>query len=491
MFSGRRVAGACDNDAGVFSSVTTRMDKQFTTQRDSIEDRASRGGDVESARGPIPGVVLLFSAGQAACSVMPVSAAGLELGRGLLPEGVPADPKMSRRHASVGFDGERFCIQDHGSQNGTYVDGQRVSGRFSSATACVLRTGDSVFLLSGDTRRHRRLSVVCRGDVVMGPALQETMAQATRAAQHGRTLHITGESGSGKEGIARTFHVGSSSQAGPFVAINCATIAAGLAERLLFGARRGAYSGAVQDTEGLVQSADGGTLFLDEIAELDPAVQAKLLRVLETREVLPLGALRPRAVNVQLCSASHRNLRVEVGSGRFREDLYFRISRPSVEVPPLRRRLEEIPFFLERALRSVDPSLTAHSSLVEACLLRHWPGNVRELLAEARGAGQVALGQAVTKVDAQHLSADAGRAIERVPDAPAVCAMAMQPQAARAGHRPPPERAQVEAALAQAQGNISAAARMLGLHRTQLKRLLEKYGMAHGRHDPSLDGEDE
>lgn len=467
------------------------MDKQSTTQRDSIDERAGRSEDLESIRGPTPGLVLLFTAGQATCLVMPLPATGLELGRGLLPDGLPADPKMSRRHACVRFDGERFAIEDHGSQNGTFVDGQRVAGKLSSATASVLRTGDSVFLLSGDTRPYRRWGVVCRGATVMGPALQETMGQATRAAQHGRTLHITGESGSGKEGIARTFHAGSSSRSGPFVAINCATITAGLAERLLFGARRGTYSGAVNDSEGLIQSADSGTLFLDEIAELDPAVQAKLLRVLETREVLPLGALRPRPVDLQLCSASHRNLRAEVSSGRFREDLYFRLSRPAVEVPPLRKRLEEIPFHIDRALRGVDASLSAHSSLIEACLLRHWPGNVRELLAEARGAAQSALGQASNKVDAQHLSAEAGQAIERAFDASPACVVAMHSPIGRAGNRTPPERAQIEAALAQAQGNISAAARLLGLHRTQLKRLLDKHGLSGGRTDPSLDGDDE
>ena len=466
-------------------------DKQTTTQRDSFDHRSGGQLDADAARGPVPGLVLLFAAGQARCTVIPLPAGGVELGRGALPDLLPTDPKMSRRHVGVGFDGERFVLHDHGSQNGSFVDGARISGRVVSATARILRAGDSVFLLSADTRRTSKLAVKLAGDMVLGPALQDAMGQASRAAQHGRTLHITGESGSGKEGIARAFHAGSSGQSGPFVAINCATIATGLAERLLFGARRGTYSGAMADSEGLIQSADGGTLFLDEIAELDPAVQAKLLRVLETREVLPLGALRPRTVNVQLCSASHRNLRSEVASGRFREDLYFRLSRPEVEVPPLRRRLEEIPTHIERTLRAVDAGLVAHSSLIETCLLRHWPGNVRELLAEVRGAAQNALGQGSPKVDASHLSADAGQAIERPSDPQPLCALAFHPAIARAGNRPPPERAQVEAALAQASGNISAAARILGLHRTQLKRVLEKYGLAGARSEPSLDADDE
>lgn len=182
---------------------------------------------------------------------------------------------------------------------------------------------------------------VLRDELVLGPSAQATFSQAMSSTKFGQTLHITGESGSGKEGLARAFHTGSPLSKGPLVALNCATIAAGVAERLLFGARRGAFSGATTDSDGLVVAADGGTLFFDEIGELDPAVQAKLLRVIETREVLPMGALKPRLVNLQLCSASHRDLRAEVAEGRFREDLFFRISRPEIVMPPLRQRIEE------------------------------------------------------------------------------------------------------------------------------------------------------
>ena len=148
----------------------------------------------------------------------------------------------------------------------------------------------------------------------------------------------------------------------PFVAVNCAAIPEGLAERLLFGARKGAYSGATADAEGYIQAANRGTLFLDEIAELDPLVQAKLLRVLETREVLPLGASRAKKVDIGICAASHRRLRDEVTAGRFREDLYFRIGRPEVQIPPLRERLDEIPWFVARELRRVDPSSRRRSA---------------------------------------------------------------------------------------------------------------------------------
>ena len=137
-------------------------------------------------------------------------------------------------------------------------------------------------------------------------------------------------------------------------------------------------------------TAHRGTLFLDELAELDPAVQPKLLRVLETREVVPLGDTRGRAIDVGLCAATLRDIPERVAQGKFREDLYYRMGRPAVRLPPLRQRREEIPFLIQRALAAVGPELDADAALVEMCLLRPWPGNVRELIGEVRRAGHTA-----------------------------------------------------------------------------------------------------
>src|SRR5262249_54200125 len=153
---------------------------------------------------------------------------------------------------------------------------------------------------------------------VVGPILDEILAQIAQISGFSTTLHITGESGVGKEGAAQSFHAAGPHRSGPFIAVNCATIPQGVAERVLFGAKRGAFSGAVVDSDGYIQSADNGTLFLDEIAELDLAVQAKLLRVLETREVSQLGSTKSRAVKILFCSASNKDLRAEVAGGRFR-----------------------------------------------------------------------------------------------------------------------------------------------------------------------------
>ena len=493
------------------------MSSQPVTLRDSTSGSGGgSGGDGDAT--PVPGLLTIYAGGQPAYVLLRISEGALELGRGDGSSALPHDPRMSRRHARIAFDGARFHITDHGSQNGTYLDGVRVTGTTATATARLLRTGDSLFLLSADLRPYRQGSVTQTGEQIVGPALREVLAQAARASQLGRTLHITGESGSGKEGVARAFHAASGRPGGPFVPLNCATIAAGVAERLLFGARRGAFSGAVSDTEGLVQSADGGTLFLDEIAELEPSVQAKLLRVIETREVLALGALRPQKVNLQLCTASHRDLRAEVVGGRFREDLYFRISSPTTQVPPLRSRLAEIPWLIQLALRANFEKTTTHVGFIEACLLRFWPGNVRELLAEVRTAAQEAVGRGASRLEAQHLSAHAGQPIERPAESAHGCAVLFHPPIPKlARERPPipeparedlhgpepvreptpipklvralPDRAQLQEALRMHDGNFSATARALGLHRTQLKRLLEKLGIGVSSREPALDEE--
>lgn len=463
------------------------MSGKAATLRDSLGN-----GKADADNGALPGLVLIFSMGEAACTLFPLENGNIELGRGDGNTPCPADPKMSRRHATVTYNGECFLITDHDSQNGTFLDGVRITKNCSTANALVLRTGDSLFLLGADLRPLLQGGIKRQVDRILGPALQKVHAQAERASQFGRTLHITGESGSGKEGVAHAFHAASPHSRGPFVAINCATIAKGVAERVLFGARRGAFSGAVADTEGLIQSADGGTLFLDEVAELDLAVQAKLLRVLETNEVLPIGGLRARQVNLQLCSASHRDLRQEVSVGHFREDLYYRINSPEVTIPPLRQRLVEIPWLVAEALRPFAP-LGVHSTFLEACLLRPWPGNVRELLSAVRAAAQDALGRKDQKLLPQHLPKNAGQALERAAAPAVACAMVWQPPIAHGRQAPKelPDRTRIEEVLQRTGGNISAAARLLGLHRTQLKRLFDKLGIHVGRSDFDLDHEDD
>jgi len=438
---------------------------------------ASGGNTSEGER--VPGLLRVFSGEAPMAQALPLSGEALELGRGAIL-GEVQDPRMSRRHARVQFDGRSFLVTDLGSQNGTFVDGEQVPAGTPREARRVIRMGDTLFVPCADVSPVAKHGVVLVEGFVRGPALQQLLAEVSRAAKLGFSLHIHGESGAGKEGVARTFHQHGPQSEGPFVAVNCAAIPQGLAERLLFGAKRGAYSGA-DDADGYLQTAHGGTLFLDEVVELDLSVQAKLLRALETREVLPLGGSKPRKVDILVCSASNRDLRALVSAGKLREDLYFRIGRPQVTLPPLRQRPEELPQLLQRAVQPISPGLGLHVSLVEACLLRPWPGNVRELLVEARSAAQAALMQGAPRIEARHLSASAGTAFG--PGAPAPKAMASERQAppeesSRAKSVGAEERARIEEALRQHGGNVTATARTLGMHRTQLRRLLERHAIS-------------
>ena len=426
-----------------------------------------RGGKHPSGE-PAPGLLLLFTNGEPALRAIPLRSGALTLGRDELEL---EDSRLSRRHAEARFDGQRWHLKDLGSRNGTFVDGKPITGELATDRARLLRVGDSLFGLLSDVRGFEGAVVELRDGVLVGPTLRQRWDEIERAAQGGDTLHVTGESGTGKELAARHFHRSGKRAGGPFVAVNCAAIPPNLAERLLFGAKKGAYSGADADAEGHVQAANGGTLFLDEIAELEPPVQAKLLRVLESREVTALGASKPKPVDLGVVSATHQDLRAAAGAGKFRQDLFFRIARPQVTLPPLRDRIEEIPWLVQRAL---TPS-PAHVSLVEECLLRPWPGNVRELMVELKHAQLEAAKQKSQRVEVEHLSAEAGRELEASGEAqpPGGGASALSDD-------------QILEALRRENGNVTRTARAIGWHRNQLRRWLAK-----NRVDPAQLGDAE
>ena len=219
------------------------------------------------------------------------------------------------------------------------------------------------------------------GLIGMSPPLVRTIVTMARAARSQASLVITGETGSGKELFARLAHRLSDRAAGPFVAINCAAIPEPLLEAELFGHERGAFTGAERARPGLFVEAEGGALFLDEVGEMSRAMQAKLLRVLEEREVRPVGGTRARKVDVRVLAATHRDLTAMVSAGVFREDLYYRLATITVRVPSLRERPEDIPV-IARAILARDPTMQDKRLDVPAltALSEHgWPGNVREL----------------------------------------------------------------------------------------------------------------
>jgi two-component system response regulator GlrR len=221
--------------------------------------------------------------------------------------------------------------------------------------------------------------------VTRSPRMEELLAKAGLVAGGDAAVLITGESGTGKELLARAIHRASRRAKGPFVAVNCGAIPENLLESELFGFVKGAFTGALHDHAGLLAEAAGGTLLLDEIGDMPLALQVKLLRVLQEREVRPLGATRGRPIDVRVISATHRNLATEMSEGRFREDLYYRLNVVSLELPPLADRREDIPLLAAHFLRRLAerykrpvPSLApdAMALLISA----PWPGNVRQLL---------------------------------------------------------------------------------------------------------------
>ena len=361
---------------------------------------------------------------------------------------------------------------------------------FASATRCLL--------LCPNIRPFAGAAIERAADIIVGPTLGPVWQAIAGAAKAGDCLHICGESGTGKELAARHLHRSSGRLSRPFTAVNCATIPPPLAERLLFGARKGAYSGADADADGYVQTAQGGTLFLDEVADLDLPVQAKLLRMLEERQILPLGATKVVAVDVRVCSATHRDLAAEVARGRFRDDLYYRLGLLH-RGPALRERREEIPWLMQSmAGQDADP-LRLHASVVEETLLRPWPGNVRELGKRMAEAARTARAQGETSIRAIHLSPLAGRLNAPAPaSAGSAASSAGSASSASSGSRMPDtpsrildaplSRPQVERALADAGGNVTATAVALGLHRTQLRRLMVQLGIRRPK-SPG-DGED-
>jgi len=303
------------------------------------------------------------------------------------------------------------------------------------------------------------------GVVAESEAMRAVLDLARRAARSRATVLITGESGTGKEVIAKTIHLSSDRVGGPLVAVNCKAFASGVLESELFGHERGAFTGAERARPGVFERAHRGTLFLDEIGEVDPGFQAKLLRVLQDREVLRVGGATPRPVDARIVAATNRDLQAEVRSGAFREDLYFRLAVIPIHIPPLReRRADILPLarrFLARLASEMGRRIAGWTDEVEGWLSAHdWPGNVRELENTLERGVVLARGEVIELGDLL---------VGRVPTlaAPLTLQAFLDQQAA----------ARIREVLRETGGVRVEAARRLGVERTTLYRLMRKYGI--------------
>jgi transcriptional regulator with GAF, ATPase, and Fis domain len=297
------------------------------------------------------------------------------------------------------------------------------------------------------------------------PALQSVLEQVAHIGPTEASVLITGETGTGKELIARAIHDLSQRRDGPLISINCPAIPTGLAESELFGHERGAFTGAVEAHPGKFELADGGTVFLDEIGDLPLSVQVKLLRVLQEHEVQRVGSHKLRKLNLRVVAATNRDLREEVAAGRFREDLYFRLSGVPIQVPPLRQRIDDIPalasFFLQRAATQYQKEVAGFTPEAMGILQQYaWPGNIREL--------QHIVERAVLLCGADRIRTEHLADLAPSPS---------KPRSALSVTLRAEKKRRVEEALAQTGGNQAAAARLLGMSRSNFGRLLRSLGM--------------
>lgn len=434
------------------------------SQRDSTTETESTAvKNQEKAapkRAPRPGLVELFpGSADGAPPVFPVRGTMI-VGRGSQSDIRLVDDQVSRRHASVERRSDGLHVCDLGSRYGTFVNGTPVTADGMLAPpGAVVRFAETVLLVVDDVTLHaeapHRLKASfldAEHDVVAGPTLFRTWDHATRAASLRHPVLIQGESGSGKETIARLIHAGSSARA-PFVAVNVAAIPEALFESELFGHVRGAFTGASASAAGAFRDAAGGVLFLDEVGDLRLDLQVKLLRAIDQKRVRPVGSSVEHPADTRVVAATHRDLHADAVAGRFRLDLYHRLAGIVVHVPPLRERRDEILLQARARLRLEAPNLVLTAGSAERLALGRWPGNAREL--------SHALGRASLRA----LSANRKEIMGE--DLPALDETSDGQQTL----------ASVQEIMRQTGGNATLAAKALGVSRSTLYNLFRRLGI--------------
>ncbi len=382
---------------------------------------------------------------------------------------VVTHPNVSRRHLKLTVSADGITAEDLGSSNGTYYLGQRIE-RVVLAVGSRLQLADDVELLleplSGAYRAPSTFEGTSyRGLVGVSSSMRELFTRLEKLERSDVTVLITGESGVGKELVARALHDGSERRNHPYVALNCGALAPEAIASELFGHKKGAFTGATDARPGAFVSANGGTLFLDEIGELPLTLQPMLLRALESGEVRALGADRSSLVDVRVIAATNRDLKDEIEAGRFRQDIYFRLAIVQLAVAPLRERIDDVPILAEHFARTEGIDLPP--AVLEALKARSYPGNVREL----RNTVQAFAALGELPADPRTDNAALRRALRGLIDP----RLPFAEQKDRIVDEF--SRLYLTAALEQTGGNQAEAARLAGLDRTYLGRLLTRLGL--------------
>ncbi|GAC1535095.1 MAG: hypothetical protein NVS2B9_00100 [Myxococcales bacterium] len=368
---------------------------------------------------------------------------------------------MSVRHAEIRIEGGRPFVRDLASDGGTRVNGDALLGKRALNAGDVLRMGDTLLVYAPSAAVT--LAEPASELVGESAALVAVRRSIETVALHKHTVVVTGETGTGKEIVARVLH-GRSGRPGPFVAVNCGAFAEGLLPSDLFGHVRGAFTGAVAEQQGLFRAAGGGSLLLDEVAEISLGLQASLLRVLEMREVRPVGSTKDLAIDVRVIATSNRELMALVQERSFRSDLYSRLAQWTIRLPPLRERRDDIPALTRSLLGRCDSAGRALTvELAEALLLHDWPLNVRGLFNVLSIAAICGPSGEPLALGAEVRSALwTSRALAPVPEEKEPLVV---------------DRQGLEQILERFDGKVAAAARHLGITRPKLYRLLRVRGI--------------
>jgi two-component system response regulator AtoC len=430
------------------------------------------------------------------------------------------DSSVSRRHAILHI-GPKLCIEDLGSANGTKLRREKGAPGTVRLVDSSVSLGDLVEFAIGDAISLGSAMIVVRcldeipvtsgagirsTYIVRDEAMKRLYAMVERVAEGPISVLLLGETGVGKEVLAETIHRKSLRSGGPFLRLNCGALTESLLESELFGHEKGSFTNAVRSKPGLFETAEKGTVFLDEIGELPLGIQVKLLRVLEHRQVMRVGGLSPRPIDVRFISATNRDLAGEVQRGTFRQDLYFRLNGIALSIPPLRERRDEIEplarAFATSAAASIGRSPPVITLEAMATLFNHdWPGNVRELrnaieravvlcdgvirpedfVLDAHAAGGIQTALAVSTMSVRRSTLERPPELGEMPSVPARDNVQTQPLKNLRQELGSLERQRMIDALEKCAGNQTAAATMLGIPRRTFVAKLAAYNIPRPR----------
>jgi transcriptional regulator with GAF, ATPase, and Fis domain len=444
------------------------------------EKRRQSEGEVEIATRmsfPTPaspvGVNVIVLSGSSKGLTRPL---GQKLRIGKAPDNdlILSDDTVSRHHCELTRMPDGVHVKDLGSTNGTRVQGARVQEATLPAGS-VLKVGEVEVALRPAAQK---VEVLPSDKSHFGDAIGQSLPMRTifgvleRIAATDATVLLEGETGTGKDILARAIWTESGRARGPFVVVDCGAVSYSLIESELFGHERGAFTGAVAARQGAFELADGGTVFLDEIGELPIDVQPKLLRVLETHEFRRVGGNKTLHSDVRVVAATKRNLQREVGAGKFREDLFFRLAVVPITVPPLRARREDIPMLARHILKASGVELTVSDETMQGLAAHDWPGNVRELRNVLERAVYLARATGSRELSLVSLPVTTGAGDSAFPFEPG-----KSYRETRAKYDSEFERRYVKWLLSRHGGNVSAAAREAKMDRKHLHDMAKKHGL--------------